>query len=71
MDDGEKNVLNMKAALASANIAYQGLWFKGVDKDHTEADEKAAVRAWYVLQQYLHVSFPERLQRFQANDCAY
>jgi hypothetical protein len=71
VDDGERNIQNMRKALGDAGIAYHGLWFKGVKKSHSADDELAAIRGWSAWRDFLSETFPERAQRFEASDCAY
>ena len=71
VDDGEKNILNMQAALKAAEVNFIGVHYLRVDKHRaaTASEVSQALKAWIDLQQFLQVTFPERLERIQAGDC--
>ncbi len=71
VDDGRKNIDNMRAALQDAGIAYLGLHYTRIDK-RVGADEADAGRAgWQAWRQLLASTYPQRLQAFESNQCSY
>ena len=71
VDDGRKNIDNMRAALQDAGIAYLGLHYTRIDK-RVGADEADAGRAgWQAWRQLLASTYPQRLQAFESNLCSY
>jgi hypothetical protein len=68
-DDGRRNIDNMQAALAKANISYHGLWYTRIDKTVSDDDKKqghAGLAAWKSL---LQTVYPERWARFEQKQC--
>ena len=71
VDDGQKNITNMQAALRNAGIDYLGLHYTRVDKQ-VDADEAAAGRAgWQAWRRFLADTYPLRLQAMERGSCAY
>lgn len=68
VDDGRPNIDAMKAALADAGVDYHGLWYTRVDKTPFPQE---GIDGWAALKDLLRTTFPERLARFEAGDCAY
>ena len=68
VDDGRKNIDNMRAALRDAGIDYAGLYYTRVDKTVDQADAKAGWLAW---RQLLASTYPQRLEAIENKKCAY
>jgi len=71
VDDGEKNINDMRNALASAGIDYRGVHYTRVEKTIDAAREQQGVEGWKTWQQLLTALYPERLARLKAGQCAY
>ena len=71
VDDGEKNITNMQAALRTAGIDYLGLHYTRVDKTVDEADIRAGRAGWQAWRQLLAEAYPQRLAELDAGKCAY
>ncbi len=71
VDDGDKNIANMQAALGKAGIDYLGLHYTRVDKRISAADAEAGRRGWQAWRSLLGSLYPERLQQFEAGKCSY
>lgn len=71
VDDGEKNITNMQAALRDAGIDYLGLHYTRVDKTVDDADIRAGRAGWQAWRQLLADAYPKRLAEFDAGKCAY
>jgi hypothetical protein len=71
VDDGAKNIDAMRAALADARIAYLGLHYTRIDKRVDAAKAEAGLAGWQAWQRFLAATFPQRLERLLAGDCAY
>ena len=71
VDDGEKNIANMQAALGKAGIDYLGLHYTRVDKQVSAADADAGRRGWQAWRGLLGSLYPRRLQQFEAGSCSY
>jgi hypothetical protein len=70
VDDGEKNIQAMKAALAAKSINYYGLRYEGIKSDPLPPvtprqieESRAAIRDWSHL---LERIYPERKARYEA-----
>ena len=71
VDDGQKNITNMQAALRDAGIDYLGLHYTRVDKQ-VDADEAREGRAaWQAWRQFLAGTYPLRLQAMERGTCSY
>jgi hypothetical protein len=71
VDDGEKNINDMRAALRDAGIAYLGLHYTRVDK-HVGPEQIQAGRAgWQAWRQLLASTYPLRLQNIEQGHCGY
>jgi hypothetical protein len=71
VDDGENNITAMRDAMASAGIAYRGVHYTRVNKDVDPQREQQAIAGWKAWQQLLATTYPQRLERMKAGECAY
>lgn len=73
VDDGEKNIEAMRAALAQANISYYGLHYLAVDKPPVLPEALAAEgrQAWERFLAFLDQHSPVRKARLDAKQCSY
>ena len=71
VDDGEKNIANMQAALRAAGIDYLGLHYTRVDKTIGQADAEAGRAGWQAWRQLLATTYPQRLEAFEKGKCDY
>jgi hypothetical protein len=71
VDDGEKNITAMRDAMASAGIAYRGVHYTRIDKDIGPQREQEGMAGWRAWQQLLATTYPQRLERMKAGECAY
>lgn len=71
VDDGEKNIIAMREAMASAGIDYRGVHYTRIKKDVDARREQEGIAGWKAWQQLLSTIYPERLERMQAGQCAY
>lgn len=71
VDDGQKNIDNMRAALRTAGIDYLGLHYTRVDKTIDQADADASRAGWQAWRQLLAATYPQRLQALESGQCAY
>ena len=71
VDDGEKNIANMRNALRDAGIDYVGLHYTRVDKDVDAADVAAGRAGWLAWRELLAATYPQRLQALEAGRCSY
>lgn len=71
VDDGRKNIDNMRAALRTAGIDYLGLHYTRVDKTIDQADANAGRAGWQAWRQLLAGTYPQRLQALEKGQCAY
>ena len=71
VDDGEKNITNMQAALRTAGIDYLGLHYTRVDKTVDAADAHAGRAGWQAWRQLLANAYPQRLAAIDAGKCSY
>jgi hypothetical protein len=71
VDDGEKNINDMRDALAAAGIEYRGMKYNRIDKNVDAAREQQGIEGWKAWQQLLATTYPERLARLQAGECGY
>lgn len=71
VDDGEKNIGEMRDAMAAAGIEYRGVRYNRIDKNVDAAREQQGIESWKAWQQLLATTYPERLARLQAGECGY
>lgn len=69
VDDGEKNINEMREATTSAGIDYRGVHYTRIDKKVTAARERQGIEAWQAWQELLATVYPDRLERIKANQC--
>lgn len=69
LDDGDKNINSLHAALSKAGINYSGIWYRNVDKSSVspEKAEHAKVQLQR-LQEWVRISQPKRWERWQRTD---
>jgi hypothetical protein len=71
VDDGQKNIDNMRAALREAGIDYLGLHYTRIDKSIGSEDVVAGRAGWQAWRQLLSDTYPQRLQALDEGRCAY
>ena len=71
VDDGKKNIDNMRAALRDAGIDYLGLHYTRIDKSIGADDVSAGRAGWRAWRQLLAATYPQRLQAFDQGKCSY
>lgn len=71
VDDGEKNIANMRNALRDAGIDYLGLHYTRVDKSVDAADAADGRAGWQAWRQLLAGTYPQRLQALESGRCSY
>ena len=71
VDDGEKNIANMRNALRDAGIDYLGLHYTRVDKSVDAADAADGRASWQAWRQLLTGTYPQRLQALESGRCSY
>lgn len=72
VDDGLKNIENMRVALEAEGIEYRGLLYTRIVKVVTADQERQAVHGWLEWQHLLATTFPDRLVRLNdPNGCGY
>ena len=71
VDDGQKNIDNMRAALREAGIDYLGLHYTRIDKSIGSEDVVAGRAGWQAWRQLLAATYPQRLQALDEGRCAY
>ena len=71
VDDGRKNIDNMRAALRDAGIDYLGLHYTRIDKSIGREDVAAGRAGWQAWRQLLAATYPQRLQAFDRGQCSY
>ena len=71
VDDGEKNINDMRDAMAAEAIEYRGVRYNRIDKTVDAARERQGIEGWKAWQQLLAAIYPERLARLQAGECGY
>jgi hypothetical protein len=71
VDDGEKNIIDVRDAMAAAGIEYRGVRYTRIDKSVDAARERQGIEGWKAWQQLLAATYPERLARLQAGECGY
>jgi len=71
VDDGEKNITDMRDAMAAAGIEYRGVRYNRIDKTVDAAREQQGIESWMAWQQLLATTYPERLARLKAGECGY
>jgi hypothetical protein len=71
VDDGERNIANMRAALRDAGIDYLGLHYTRIDKTVSAAEAEAGRAGWQAWLTLLGQLYPQRLTRFQGGHCDY
>jgi hypothetical protein len=71
VDDGDKNINDMREAMAAAGIVYRGVRYNRIDKNVDAAREQQGIEGWKAWQQLLATIYPERLARIKAGECGY
>lgn len=71
VDDGQKNIDNMRAALQVAHIDYLGLHFTRVNKDISSDDATAGRAGWQAWRQLLASAYPKRFSALENGKCFY
>lgn len=71
VDDGERNLTDMRDALAPVGIDYRGVRYSRIEKTIDAAREQQGIDGWKAWQQLLATTYPERLARLQAGQCSY
>lgn len=71
VDDGERNIDEMRDAMAAAGIEYRGVRYNRIDKSVDAAREQQGIEGWKAWQQLLATTYPERLARMKAGECGY
>jgi len=71
VDDGAKNIDAMRDAMATAGIAYRGVQYTRIDKNMTAQRVQEGIAGWQTWQQLLSATYPQRLERMKAGQCAY
>lgn len=69
VDDGEKNIDDMRDAMTAIGIEYRGVHYTRVDKSIDPARERQGIEGWQAWQQLLATMYPERLARLKMNQC--
>jgi hypothetical protein len=71
VDDGDKNINDMRDAMAPAGIEYRAVKYNRIDKNIDAAREQQGIEGWKAWQRLLATAYPERLARLQAGECGY
>lgn len=71
VDDGKRNIDDMRNALASTGIEYRGVHYTRIEKAMDPAREQQGIEGWKTWQQLLAATYPDRLARLNAGQCAY
>lgn len=71
VDDGQKNIDDMRDAMSSAGIEYRGVHYSRIDKTVDAARERQGIEGWKAWQQLLATTYPERWARLQAGECGH
>lgn len=73
VDDGRRNIENVRQALRTAGIDYRGLWYTRIDKPEPvpETLRRQGVEGWRHLEELMRTVFPERLARWRSGQCGY
>lgn len=71
VDDGQRNIDNMAAALRSAGIDYLGLHYTRIDKTISARDADDGRSGWQAWRTLLAQRYPERLQALESGHCSY
>lgn len=71
VDDGLRNIEAMRIAMQQANVGYIGLHYTRIDKTVSAEQAKEGVQGWQAWRRFLAGTFPQRLERMDAGDCAY
>ena len=71
VDDGEKNIANMQAALRDAGIDYLGLHYTRIDKTVDAEEARAGRDGWQAWRRLLAGTYPQRLQTLERGACSY
>lgn len=71
VDDSEKNINEMRTAMAAAKIEYRGVMYNRIDKSVDAAREQQGIEGWQAWQSLLAATYPERLSRIKAGECGY
>ncbi len=71
VDDGRRNLDNMRDALRAAGVSYLGLYYTRVDKTVRAADVEAGRAGWRNWRTLLAANYPLRLQAMEQGRCGY
>jgi len=71
VDDGEKNIDDMRTAMTAAGMEYRGVRYNRIDKSVDAAREQQGIEGWQAWQQLLAATYPERLARIKGGECGY
>ena len=71
VDDGEKNITSMRDAVTAAGIEYRGIHYTRIDKSVDPQKEQQGIAGWKAWEQLMAATYPERLARMKAGECAY
>lgn len=71
VDDGERNITNMRNALRDAGIDYLGLHYTRVDKSVDADEARAGRQGWQAWRRLLAETYPQRLQAIERGECSY
>lgn len=71
VDDGEKNIAAMQAALRDAGIDYLGLHYRRVDKRVDTEKARQGRDGWQAWQGLLGGLYPQRMEAIKHGKCAY
>lgn len=71
VDDSEKNIAAMRDAMASLGTAYRGVHYTRINKSVDGQREQEGLAGWKSWQELLATTYPQRLERINAGECAY
>jgi hypothetical protein len=71
VDDGEKHINDVRDAMTAAGIEYRGVRYNRIDKGVDASREQQGIEGWRAWQELLSRTYPERLKRMNAGECAY
>lgn len=69
VDDGQRNIDAMRAALAAAGVGFYGIHYGRVYKCSNDCDTVAGRDGWTAWKNLLQHLYPYRLQRMEAGEC--